>query len=252
MKRPGVQSLLLALALVLLQACAWDTTVPPAKPLEQPVPNSDPLPFFMKGFSAISEWQEPQVGGLAREDKVVYGSGVLISPCHVLTAGHCVDGVSPHWFISGGEAFKIDRAILHPNYKIGTIIFVDLAVLVLDTPCPETPSQLSQERAQPRRGDPLTVVGYGGGIKRKSIAGVFWYYGTLVEDPTVFKMLPLDGTVWFGDSGGAIYNNSGALVGIVSSLGIRRGVWGSHLYENSAVRLDLFSEWVQKTMENNP
>jgi len=255
MKRGGFQSLLLALALVLLQACAWDITA--AAPKSAPPPKSGETesveapsdsPFFMRGFSAITECEEPQVGGLAREDGDTYGSGVLITPCHVLTAGHCADTVIPHWYISGSEFFKVRSVVLHPNYKIGEVIFVDLAVLVLDRPCPATPSPLPQGRLQAGRGDPLTAVGYGGGIKRKSLPEVFWYYGTLVEEPTVFKMLPLDGTVWFGDSGGAIYDNSGVLVGIISSLGIKRG----HLYENSATRLDLFSNWIRETVEGNP
>jgi hypothetical protein len=69
-----------------------------------------------------------------------------------------------------------------------------------------------------------------------------------VEEPTVFKILPLDGTIWFGDSGGAIYDNSGVLVGIISSLGIARG----HLFENSATRLDLFRDWIIGAMEATP
>ena len=61
----------------------------------------------------------------------------------------------------------------------------------------------------------------------------------------MFKMLPLDGTVWFGDSGGAIVNAKGELVGVVSSLGIYHG----NLYENSAVRLDLIHKWITQTQE---
>jgi hypothetical protein len=40
-----------------------------------------------------------------------------------------------------------------------------------------------------------------------------------------------------------VIDGSGALVGIVSSLGMN----GCGVYENSATRLDLFSDWVKTT-----
>jgi len=249
MKRRGVHSLLLAFALVLLQACAWNVTVAsPRNENPQSTQTSPEPPFFMRGFSAITESEESQVGYLATEDRKKYASGVLITSRHVLTAGHCADTVVPHWFVSGGEFYRVKTVVVHPQYKINNTVFVDLAILVLDRECSAVPSPHPKQHITNIRGEPLTAVGYGGGIKRKSLPGVFWYYGTLIENPTVFKMLPLDGTVWFGDSGGAIYNNSGVLVGIISSLGFKKG----HLYENSAVRIDFFSEWIQKTLENNP
>jgi hypothetical protein len=255
MKRGAVQSLLLAFALVLLQACAWDITAvapksaPPPKcgDIEQ-VAEATTEPFFMRGFSRISECEDPSVGALAVEDGKIYGSGVLVDSCHVLTAGHCADSVTPYWFICEGEFFRVASVVLHPNYKIGDSVLVDLAVLTLDSPCPTTPTPVPAEGYQIARGGDLTAIGHGGGIRRKSNPGVFWHYGTLVEEPTLFKFLPLEGTVWFGDSGGAIYDNSGVLVGIISSLGFARG----HLYENSATRLDLFRDWIVSAMEDTP
>jgi hypothetical protein len=90
------------------------------------------------------------------------------------------------------------------------------------------------------RTEPLTVIGFGGGIKRRSNPNTFHYFGTVVEDPTYFKFIPFDGTVWFGDSGGAVLNSNRILVGIISSFTIFNG----HLYENSATRLDLVSDWI--------
>jgi hypothetical protein len=254
MKRGAVHSLLLAFALVLLQACAWDIAATAPKSASPPKSGEIKLveapvePAFMRGFSRISECEDTAVGALAKEDGTVYGSGVLVGSSHVLTAAHCTEGITPYWFISGGEFFKIRSVTVHPHYKIGEIIFVDLALLCLDSPCPATPAMLPQEGYQLARGEDLTAIGYGGGIRRRSNPGVLWNYGTLVEEPTVFKMLPLDGTIWFGDSGGAIYDNSGVLVGIISSLGITRG----HLFENSATRLDIFRDWIIGAMEATP
>lgn len=251
MKRHAVHSLLLALALVLLQACAVDIAANAPKSATPPksgeIKSVNAEPPFMRGFSRLDECSESQVGSLAIEDGSTYGSGVLIDPTHVLTAGHCADGVIPYWFISGGEFFKVHGVFVHPHYKIAGVVFADLAVLTLETPCPATPSTLLSRGYGFARGDEFTTVGYGGGIKRKSNPGVFWYYGTTVEEPSTFKFLPLEGTIWFGDSGGAVYNDSGVLVGIISSLSITRG----HLFENSAVRLDLFLDWIQETTECN-
>jgi hypothetical protein len=126
----------------------------------------------MRGFSRISECEDTTVGALAREDGTVYGSGVLVGASHVLTAAHCTEGITPYWFISGGEFFKIRSVTVHPQYKIGEVIFVDLAMLRLDAPCPATPATLPQEGYQLARGDDLTAIGYGGGIRRKSNPGV--------------------------------------------------------------------------------
>jgi hypothetical protein len=95
------------------------------------------------------------------------------------------------------------------------------------------------------RYQPLTVIGYGGGFKRRSNPDLFHYFGTIVEEPAVFKFLPLDGTVWFGDSGGAVLDESGTVIGVVSSLGIFNG----HLYENSATRLESFTKWIQEASQ---
>lgn len=250
MKRPVVHSLLLAFALVLLQACAWNATVPSQGAQAQSVKPVPVEPPFMRGFSRISDKEHTAVGALAYEDRTVFGSGVLISSCHVLTAAHCVDDKDkpPYWFICGGEFYVIRSATIHPLNKIEHIISADIAVLQLEKPCTVTPAPLLENGYWLTRGEDLTVVGYGGGIRRCSNPGVVWYYGTMLEDLTVFKMLPLKGTVWFGDSGGAVYNSNGVLVGIVSSLGFARG----HLFENSAVRLDFFRSWILQTLEATP
>jgi len=52
--------------------------------------------------------------------------------------------------------------------------------------------------------------------------------------------------VWFGDSGGAILDSQGKLVGIISSLSGRR----SYIYENTSVRVDLLLPWIKDIMED--
>lgn len=121
---------------------------------------------------------------------------------------------------------------------------VDLAVGALESPCAAPPLPLVASDYQYHRYQPLTVIGYGGGIKRRSAPNLFHYFGSLTEEPGYFKFLPLDGTVWFGDSGGAVLDADGTVIGVVSSLSLFKG----HLYENSATRLDLFSKWITEAI----
>lgn len=121
---------------------------------------------------------------------------------------------------------------------------VDLAVGALESPCAAPPLPLVASDYQYHRYQPLTVIGYGGGIKRRSAPNLFHYFGSLTEEPGYFKFLPLDGTVWFGDSGGAVLDADGTVIGVVSSLSLFNG----HLYENSATRLDLFSKWITEAI----
>lgn len=241
MKRGVLHSLLLALALVLLQACASDirAAAPKSAP-EAPVQT----PFFMRGFSILDPYTDPAVGYLEKEDGEMIGSAVLVSPTEIITAGHCMEGGKAVWFVTQEACYRIKKCIIHPFYKAGDTIVVDLAVGLLETPCAAPPLPLVASGYQYHRYDPLTVIGYGGGIKRRSAPNLFHYFGSLTEEPGFFKFLPLDGTVWFGDSGGAVLDADGTVIGVVSSLSIFNG----HIYENSATRLDLFSKWIREAV----
>lgn len=241
MKRGVLHSLLLALALVLLQACASD--IPAAAPKSAPeVPVQ--TPFFMRGFSSLDPYTDPAVGYLEREDGEMIGSAVLVSPTKIITAGHCAEGGKAFWFVTQETCYRVKKWIIHPFYKTGDTIVVDLAVGALESPCAAPPLPLVASDYQYHRYQPLTVIGYGGGIKRRSAPNLFHYFGSLTEEPGYFKFLPLDGTVWFGDSGGAVLDADGTVIGVVSSLSLFNG----HLYENSATRLDLFSKWITEAI----
>jgi hypothetical protein len=58
-------------------------------------------------------------------------------------------------------------------------------------------------------------------------------------------MLPIFGSVWFGDSGGAVVDENGLLIGIISSLLVYR----ERLYENNVIRLPELIDWIEKTEE---
>ena len=91
----------------------------------------------------------------------------------------------------------------------------------------------------------LITVGYGGGEKRYSLLDTFWYYGILINQPSQIKWLPIRSTIWFGDSGGAVFSYFGTgkkLVGIISSLSFCE----DGPYENSATSVKYFYSWIKE------
>jgi hypothetical protein len=233
MKRVVTQFLLILTTLLPL-ACAGEKTLP--------TPPQKLTPLYLKGFKIIDDAETSAIGKILEYDGDIIGSGALISSTHVLTAAHVVDNTEAYWFETKGVKYCIKETYIHP---LSSIMLVDAALLVLDEPCAE-PSVTIRSTSL-IRGENLTVVGYGGGIRKRSNFGILWYYGTLIEDPFNLKMLCYEGTVWFGDSGGAVLDSQGNIVGIVSSLGCRR----NYVYENSAVRVDLLLPWIYKTAESS-
>lgn len=246
---------LLSLTLACVAACV--ESIPPDtlfSPSPQVTPQVSPpeapqapKAAFLQGFSPIPDSEYTSVGCLLTEQREIIGSAVLVGKKHILTAGHCFDGTEAYWFKTNGKEYRICKQTFHPLFKLGEKILYDLAIGELETDCLETPACLSDVTVFYFSGKPLTAVGYGGGIRKKSDYGTIWYYGTLEESPKYFKMLPTHGTIWFGDSGGAIFGSDGQLLGIISSLSGRQGI----IYENSAIRVDRFLGWINLVVEED-
>ena len=183
-----------------------------------------------------------------REDHSLIGSGVLIAPDVVLTAGHVVDDGKAKYFdfISSG-CYKITDIVLHPQYKIGEFLLHDIAIVFLEDDGDVQPIDLIGIGDVCYKGKPLTTVGYSRGIKKYSKVGTFWYYGRLLREPQYMKMLPLKATVWFGDSGGAIigvFGDEWKLVGIISSFSYTEGI----VYENSGSSVEFYRGWIEEVL----
>ena len=192
----------------------------------------------------------PSVGSIRREDDSLIGSGVLISPSIVLTAGHVIDDASPYYFSAGKETILIKETIQHPYYSDAWgIIKNDIGLIILETSSSVEPISIHNE-GKLIKGTPLITVGYGRGYKKFSSDSTFFYYGTLLEDIGQMKFLPLKDTIWYGDSGGAVFgsvHDKNVLVGIMTSFSIRDCI----VYENSASKVYYYKDWILETIKKH-
>jgi hypothetical protein len=122
-------------------------------------------------------------------------------------------------------------------------------ILILDRPtCITEFPVISYERKDLTRFEELTTVGFSHGVKKSSEHGSFYYYGLVLEDPFDFKFNSTKGThVWFGDSGGAVFEDSGKLAGLISAFRMH----DLTIVEMSATNLFLYKEWISDTIKQN-
>ena len=161
---------------------------------------------------------------------ILVGTGVLIGPDTVLTAGHIVDCTGEYTIICSGVEHCVQSIIMHPRFHPYKNIFidyieVDLAIVKLETPSDVTPIKLMEKTHIVGYGEALEIIGHGTGRKRYCNDSSFWYFGRLIESPWNIVMLPTHETIWFGDSGGAIIDdNDNVLIGIASAIGRRHQI----------------------------
>ena len=67
-----------------------------------------------------------------------------------------------------------------------------------------------------------------------------------------FKILPVDGSVWFGDSGGGAFATIGGKkyqIGIIRSFSAIRIRGAPTIIENSCVRVDRYLVWIRSIIK---
>jgi len=222
---------------------------PPPPIVDILTPPKEPKEF--EGFTVIEEGQDPYrcVGQVFDKDHVMVGSAVQIAKNIVLTAGHCIDGNNLMYFRVGEHDYVIKEQILHPKYKIGEIIVNDIGILVLEekTCITELP-EITYSKSDLRRYEELTIIGFSRCIKKKSNPGSFYYFGIVLEDPFEFKFNSTKNAyIWFGDSGGAVFEDSGKLCGVISSFRLH----DLTITEMSATPLFYHEDWIKSVMEEH-
>jgi len=186
-----------------------------------------------------------------------YGSGTLISPTHVLTAGHCaIDGTgnamadSAGTFEVNGRIYQTERIFLHPQYDDWTLEN-DIAIFQLSEPViGVTPEMIS--RLVPVVGQDLTIVGFGGG--GTGATGHTGDYGTKRVGETVIEQVTSTEIQWTfdpgesntapGDSGGPGFvtiDGQRLLAGITSYGTSSNAGFGD---QSGDIRVDAFAEWI--------
>lgn len=186
-----------------------------------------------------------------------YGSGTLISPFHVLTAGHCaVDGNgnamadATGTFEVGGRVYQTERVYLHPDYDDWTLAN-DIAIFQLsERVVGISPEMIS--RQAPVVGQALTLVGFGGGGTGDT--GHTGDYGTKRVGETAIDRITATEIQWTfdpgesntapGDSGGPGFvsvDGQRLLAGITSYGTSNNAAYGD---ESGDTRVDVFTEWI--------
>lgn len=231
-------------------AASSSPTQPKEKPEAVEQPTQELPELLTRGFTVIEEGQQDPfgcVGKVLTENGELIGSCVLISPRVVLTAAHCLEDENAYWFQAhDGEKIRITKCIMHPYYHKEQSVN-DIGAFVLETPSKQKPAQLITTLDDLTRLEVLTVVGYSFKKKKSSNPQTFFYFGTVIEDPSHIKFLPLEGSLWFGDSGGALFESGGKLAGILASFAMVRG----HIFENSATHVILYIDWIDTIVKEN-
>jgi len=190
----------------------------------------------------------PFVGSINnRESEFLIGSGVLVAKNLVITAAHVVENDEDLIYIEhDGDEYCIKEVFYHPDYT-GDFFVHDIALVVLESHSDETPIELfnpSTDLLYKRMN--LTTVGFGTGEKRFSNYGIFWYYGRLIGNPEFMIMLPMEASIWFGDSGGAVVTPNGKLIGIMSYFASTRK---GKIFENGCASIEYYRDWLLKMIK---
>ena len=190
------------------------------------------------------------VGALVTQHVNIIGSAVLIHPRAILSARHCFsdpDNFPGYFWTHSGQLVRIIKVITKEPYYTGMLIN-DIVICILDTDCVEPPTNLIKTTFELVPGESLITVGWSLGYKKVSKKGVMSYYGSLIEDNgQIMRMLANKGSIYFGDSGGAVFEDNGKLAGIIDFMSIDPET--QSVIDNGAAKIDYYYPWIDTIMK---
>jgi len=201
--------------------------------LKTPVRSPDPLHAHLGNVTVALVYQGTNDEG----EKFVrpYCTGVWVSDDQILTAGHCVEAVArmdkkleeddpvdpvgnPVHYIAQVEvpgAGEEEPSAVHFGHVEAWDEDHDLALIKASSGNIPGHDKASLASEIPGLGERVYVVGHPRGLYWTYIEGVVSAYRT---NPEVGMVVQVSAPVWFGNSGGGVFDSSGNLVGISSRL----------------------------------
>ena len=260
MKRRGLRYLSAALLCVPLGSCLSPPPIDP--PVHTPpITEEEELDPITEArlLEILNHWTllmdkswdpHPAAGSVRNEDNDLIGSGVLISPCHVLTAAHVADYEGEMFFTEYDlDSTKVKCVTFYPKYLEDGDYIHDIAVLTLEEDSNEQPissffgdssSDTSQEFL------PVRIIGNSFDIRKVSKKNVFKYFGRTQEKPQIIVMLPIVATIWNGDSGCPMLTEDGKLLGIITHYRITSD---GTILMNGAASVEYYSDWIRGVID---
>ena len=182
-------------------SCVWAGSRYSRSSLLAPPVSPGPASTYIVNGAVVRAHSHPYMAALYVGEKHFCG-GSLISPRHVLTAAHCVAGLSPgqasklvvrlgrhhvHQSQAGDVSRRVVRTLIHPEFQPAPRFYNDIAVL-----------RLSQEVPLSSTVQPICLPSPGGG--RGSLAGetglVLGWGRTREGGPRSQLLRAVDVTVW--------------------------------------------------------
>jgi len=224
-------------------------------------------PSYVVGGSQVSKGDWEDTAGIVMGGYVGC-TGTLVAPDVVLTAGHCLGGITAvilgtNNYSSGGEQIRVKSEHEYPN----SWLTIDVGVLILEEESSITPRVIAQDCVldELEDGAPVTIVGYGAtDIWGQEYGSKLMEAETTVNDHDCSNLssgcnssVSPGGEIsaggggidaCYGDSGGPLYLNSSHgdfLIGVTSRS--YANVWAPCEEGGIYGRADAVVDWIEST-----